>query len=235
MTGVIRNDGQAAVSGARFSTTLPGELSLVPGTLSPWATYTPGARQIAWEGALDRDQQVQIDLSVQVDDPLPDGTAIHLPAVFGYDEHALSFEWPLILRVNAPDLSTSTLNVEPAMAPPSSTLTYTLQIRNTGVRGATAIVTASAPYHSYFTGTLDSQGVGTGEILSQNLAWQGTVPAGDQVRLRYHMTSGDADGDWLVHQAHVRDQFDEHWPVGTLAYVWLRKAYLPIVYRPSTR
>ena len=56
----------------------------VPGTLSPWATFTPGARQITWEGALDRDQQVQIDLSVQVDDPLPDGTAISLPAATWY-------------------------------------------------------------------------------------------------------------------------------------------------------
>ena len=117
-----------------------------PGLDDPCSTVF-GLRdhQLAWEGALDRDQQVQIDLSVQVDDPLPDGTSISLPAALGYDEHALSFELPLILRVNAPDLGASTLNVEPAMAPPSSTLTYTLHIRNTGVRGAIAIVTASAP------------------------------------------------------------------------------------------
>jgi hypothetical protein len=138
---------------------------------------------------------------------------------------------PLILRVNAPDLSASTLGVEPAVAPPSTTLTYTLHVRNTGVRNAAATVTATAPYHSVFTGTLDSQGIGRGEMLSQSLSWQGTVPAGDQVRLRYHMTSGDADGDWLVGLAHVRDQFDEHWPVEAHAYVRYQKTYLPIAYR----
>jgi hypothetical protein len=166
-----------------------------------------------------------------VDDPLADGTAIDFPARVGYREHALSFELPFVLRVNAPDLSSSTVSVEPATAPSSSTLTYTLTVRNTGVRDALAVVTATAPSHSAFTGTLDSQGIGTGVVLSDSLAWKGPVQAGTQVSLRYRMTSGDRDGDWLVHLVNVRDQFNEHWPIEALAYIRLRKAYLPVAYR----
>jgi uncharacterized repeat protein (TIGR01451 family) len=235
MTCVMRNDGQADVSFARFSTTLPSGVSLVPDSLSSWADFSPATRQIEWEGTLDNDEQIEIEFCVRVSDSLPDAASIGFPARIGYDEHALSFEAPYILRLNAPDLGSSALAVEPATASPSSTLTYTLTVRNTGVRDALATVTATAPSQTWFTGTLDTQDIGAGEILSQSLAWNGPVKAGDTVSLRYQLALGGADGYWLTHQAHVRDQHDEHWPVETQAYIRFQKAYLPVAYHQAAR
>ena len=229
MTGVMRNDGLAAVANARFVTTLPAGTSLVTGSLSPWAVYSPGTRQIEWQGALERDKQRPIEFHIHVDDPLPDGTSIDFPAQIEYEEHTVSFQVPYILRVNAPDLHLSTLEVEPGAAPPSNTLTYTLTIRNTGVRDALAIVMATAPSRTYFTGTLDVQGVGRGEMLSTSLAWTGQVQAGSQARLRYQLASGDAHGYWLSHQAHVYDQYKEHWTLDAYAYIQLEQIYLPVI------
>jgi uncharacterized repeat protein (TIGR01451 family) len=235
MTCVVRNDGQSDVPTARFSTTLPSSVSLVPGSLSPWADFFPATRHIEWEGTLGNDEQREIEFCVRVSDSLPDAASIGFPAQIGYDKHALSFETPYILRVNAPDLGSSALAVEPATASPSSTLTYTLTVRNTGVRDALATVTATAPSQTWFTGTLDTRGIGTGEIVSQSLAWNGPIKAGDSVSLRYQLALGDADGYWLTHQAHIRDQHGEHWPVEAQAYIRFWKTYLPVAYRQATR
>jgi hypothetical protein len=233
MTCVLRNNGPASLAHARFTTVLPAQTSLVPGSLSPWATYDPATRQIEWQGALDRNAQMQIAFRIRVNDPLPDGTSIHFPARIGYQEHMLSFEAPYILRVNAPELKASTLEVEPGIAPPTSTLAYVLTVRNTGLRDALATVTATAPSRTHFTGTLDIQGIGRGEVFSTSLSWSGLIPAGRQTRLRYQLTSGDKENYWLAHQAHVRDQFNEHWPIEAYAYIRLAKLYLPIVYGSS--
>jgi uncharacterized repeat protein (TIGR01451 family) len=235
MTCAMRNDGEADVSAARFSTTLPSWVSLVPDSLSPWASLFPATRQIEWEGALRRDETVEIGFAVQVSDALPDAASIDFPARIGYDEHALSFEAPYVLRVNAPDLSPSTLAVEPAMAPPSSTLTYTLTVRNMGVRDALATVTATAPSQAWFTGTLETRGIGKGELFSQSLAWNGPVPVGAEVSLRYQLALGGEDGYWLTHQAHIWDQHNERWPVEARAYIRFRKTYLPVAFRQAAR
>ena len=234
MTGVVHNDGPAAVANARFATTLPAGTSLVPGSLSPEATFVPAARQIEWQGALARNEHRPIEFSIRVDDPLPEATWIHFPAQIGYNEHALSFEAPLFMRVNASDLSLSTLEVTPGAAPPTHTLAYTLIVRNTGVRDALAVVTASAPSRTQFTGALDIQGVGSGEILSKSLAWDGLVKAGSQTRLHYQLTSGDRQGYWLAHQVHVWDQYDEHWTLEAYAHIRLVKIYLPVVTRQTS-
>jgi hypothetical protein len=94
-------------------------------------------------------------------------------------------------------------------------------------------VTATAPSRAHFTGTLQVQGFGSGELLSQTLTWNGLVKAGSQTSLRYQSTSGDRHGYWLTHQAHVWDQHDERWPLEAYAHIELTKVYLPIVTRQA--
>jgi hypothetical protein len=106
-------------------------------------------------------------------------------------------------------------------------LTYTLMVRNTGVRDAVATVTATAPYSTVFTGTLDSKGIGGGAVVRQTLSWSGPVAAHGMVTLSYQLAVGHIDEGLLVHTVRVQDQHGEIWHVQ--AYVEMRpwQSYLP--------
>ena len=226
MTGILRNDGWADVAVARFSATVPAGLSFVAGSLSPSATYHDPTRTVSWQGSLARNETTAVSFSVQVGS-LPPLTQVSFPAQLGYDDHHLDFERPCILRIDAPDLSGSSLTVEPISSPVGRILTYTLTVRNDGVVDATAEVSATAPYQAAFTGTLDSGGIGSGDVVSSVLSWAGPVPAGGQVTLRYHLAPDDSSDYWLFHLAQVRDQTGERWYPEARAYVWSWKIYMP--------
>jgi len=231
MTCVLRNDGWSDIASAHFSATLPAELSLVTGSLGAGATYHPLTRTVTWEGGVTRNDGVTLQLGVEIASSLADSANVSLPVYIGYDDHAISFERPYILRINAPDLSSSSLIAEPAASPPQQMLTYTLTVRNTGVRDATAVITAVLPLHAVFTGTLDSGGIGMGEVVSRTLSWIGPVAAEDEVALRYHLALDNAGGYWLIHRAQVGDQHGEQWHVEARTDVWFWKAYLPLVFK----
>jgi len=230
MTCALRNDGWADIASAHFSTTLPAELSLVAEPTLPGAVYHPLTRTVSWEGSVTQNEVITISFRVRVVDALPDSPYVPFPARIGFDDHHISFERPYILRVNAPDLSPSTLVVEPASTPSLHTLAYTLTVRNIGVRSATAIVTAALPVHTAFVGTLDSGGVGSGAVISRVLSWTGPVAPGGEVALYYHLTLDGKGGYWLIHDAQVGDQHDERWSVRAQTEVQLSKLYFPLVY-----
>jgi hypothetical protein len=231
MTCVLRSDGWEAISSARFSAVLPQELTLVPGSLSHGAFYDPLARRVTWAGSLERTQELMLRFTVQVAQLLPDGISLSFPASIGYDDHAITYERPYVLRVNAPDLSTSTLSAQPGVSPPFGVLTYTLAVRNAGVRDATATVSATLPLRAVFTGMLDSGGIGSGKAISRTLTWSGPVAAGDQVTLRYRVALGNAGDYLLVHRAEVTDQFGEWWPLEARTAVRYRRLYFPQMHK----
>jgi subtilisin family serine protease len=228
MTAILRNDGGEDIA-AHLVAPLPAELSFVGGSLSLGATYHPLTRTVTWLGSLSAGSAFTVSFRVLVTSSLPSSTYIPFPAQIGYDEHSLSFERPYTLRVNAPDLSASTLAVAPVPAYASQRLTYTLTARNSGLEGATATVWATAPNHGVFTGTVDSGGIGVGTVSTATLSWTGPVDAGGEVTLHYNLAL-DGWGDyWLIHEAWVSDQYGEEWPVEVRTEVQYRKTYLPLV------
>ncbi len=227
MTCRLRNDGWSDVQPTHFSATLPSELSLYPESLTGGAIYYPLTRAVTWEGSLARNEEREIRLRVQVADPLPDGSSLPFPATIGYADHGLSFERPYILRVNSPDLSPSSLAVEPSHAHLAQVLTYTLMVRNIGVRDAVATVAATAPYGTIFTGTLDSGGTGSGAVVSQTLSWSGLVVAHGMVTLSYQLAVGQVDEGLLAHTVQLQDQYGEIWHVQAYAEMRPWQSYLP--------
>jgi len=225
----LRNDGWADVTSAHVSATLPAELSLVDGSLSSEAAYDPSTRAVRWQGSIARDAALTITFRTTISDALPDGTYLSFPARIGYDDHAISFDRPYILRVNAPDLSLSALQVAPGFSPPLRTLAYTLTVRNAGLRDATATVAATIPDHAEFVGPLDSDDIGRSQVVSKTLSWAGPVAAGDEVWLRYRLALDDASDYWLRHEAWVSDQYGEKWPIEARTEVRAWKAYLPLL------
>jgi hypothetical protein len=186
---------------------------------------------VTWEGSIAQNEVITLTFRAQASGLPSEPTYISFPAYIGYDDHYISFERPYILRVSAPDLSPSTLAVESAFSWPSRALAYTLTVRNVGTLDATTQVTAALPTHTTSYGTLDSGGIGSGEVIDQVLSWTGPVTAGGEVALRYQLLLDSAGDYQLIHEAWVGDQYGERWPVAAWTEVQLLRIYFPRLYR----
>jgi hypothetical protein len=231
LTCTLKNDGWSALESAWLTVTLPAELSLIEGSLSPGLSFDSADRTVSWRGALDQEGTLTLSLSVQVAHPLPISTAIPIPARIGYDDHDMFFDRTLILNVNAADLSASSLSTGVSSSWPHSLMPYTLTVHNAGVQATTATVSATNPGHATFTGTIDSNGIGVGAVTSDTLIWSGPVGPGEQVLLHYNVLLDEAGDYWLRHQAWVSDDQGERWPTETRTRVRYVKSYLPQVFR----
>jgi uncharacterized repeat protein (TIGR01451 family) len=229
MTCVLRNDGWEDIAAAHLTAPLPAELSFAGASFPAGAAYHPVTRTVTWQGGLSRGEALTVAFRVLVADPLPDATYVPFPAHIGYGDHDLAFERPYVLRVNAPDLSASTLSVAPTPAHASQLLTCTLTVRNTGLQSATSTVTASAPSYGVFTGTVDSGSIGIGSLTTETLSWTGPVPAGSEVTLHYHLALDNWGDYWLIHEAWLSDQYGEEWPAEARTEVLYWRTYLPVI------
>jgi uncharacterized repeat protein (TIGR01451 family) len=231
MTCVLRNDGWADIAAAHLTVTLPAELEIVAGSSSAGLTYDPAARTLRWHGPVAQNQTVTHGFRVNVTDTLADSTYISLPARLSYDDHSIAFDLPYILRVNAPDLSLSTLEAGSTASLPDRLVAYTMTVRNTGVSAAVAVMTTTVPSHTTFVDPMYTGGVGTWQVVSDALFWTGPVAAGNEVVLSYQLEL-DSVGDYILrHVAHVSDQYGERWSTETRVTIWTYKTFFPIMYR----
>jgi uncharacterized repeat protein (TIGR01451 family) len=229
MTCILRNDGPRDISSATFSTTLPVDLSLIPGSITTEAIYHTATRTVTWQGSIAASTALSIGFRALVTPGLPADRSISTPAHIGYDG-LFNFERPYFLRVNAPDLSSSALAVDPALNPPLQPLTYTLYVRNTGVIEATAAITALVPSRAVLTGTLDHGGIGTGHVSDDTISWTGQVSPGQEVALRYHLVPLVVDDYWFIHRAQATDQYGELWHIEARTLIQPFKSYTPLVH-----
>jgi len=231
MTCVLDNNGWTDIAAAYLTTTLPADLEMVGGSPSGGITYYAPTRTVRWQGSIARGESITSSFQVRISESLSDATDISFPLHIGYADHSVAFDLPYILRVNASDLSFSTLEVEPASSLPSRVLSYTLAVRNTGVRAALAALTATIPNHTTFVDPLNTGGIGTWQVVSDVLSWTGPVAAGSEVVLNYQLEL-DYAGDYLLrHVAHISDQYGERWHPESRATIWIEKAFFPLVYK----
>lgn len=231
MTGMLYNDGWSDIHNASLTTTLPAEVTLVGGSLSPGAAYDPGARLITWQGSLARGETAIVSFQVQVTGGLPAGSELDIPARIGYQEHGLYARRPYVLRIDAPDLSGSAFTTAPASGVPGRTVRYVLDVRNSGLVEAQTEITATLPDSAVFTGVLDSGHIGSGTAVSRTLSWSGPIPAGGSVSLSYQVALDDTDAYWLFHQVWIQDQYGERWPIVTQARIAYWRTFFPLMFR----
>ncbi len=227
MTAVLRNDGLADLNSVYLSATLPAEVELVGGPVAG-AVYHPLTRTVTWRGGIGVGQAVTVSFQVRVTSSLAAATYVPFPARIGSDDHLMSFLRPYYLRVDAPDLSLSSLAITPTISSPGQVLSCVLTMRNVGARVATATVTATIPPPSFFTGTLDSGGVGSGQVVSRVISWRGPVAPEGEVVVRYHLSLNEEGDYWLVHDALIEDQYGERWRLEGRSEVRFFKLYLPL-------
>jgi uncharacterized repeat protein (TIGR01451 family) len=103
----------------------------------------------------------------------------------GYDGHAIKFDRVAATPVNWPDLSQSRFNVTPSLAEKGSTLTYTLQVSNTGVVDTLATAVNSLPESlALVPGPLQVSD-GSTQTNGHVITWTVPVSVGDTATLTY--------------------------------------------------
>jgi len=188
-TIALRNNGPETVS-ATLSNTLPSSLTLIPDSLTGPAAYDLPTRRLSWEGPLGSEAAVTFTYQATVAASTPTGTLITNTACLGLEDHDIRFHRAAVVRVGAPDLSSSALQCSPPLARPGTVITCTLALTNTGPGDApTAVITNILPPDATFVpGSLAQVGGGATGALTETVYWTGSLNAGSRVTLTYQLT-----------------------------------------------
>ncbi len=231
-TLTLRNDGLDDVALAVVTNTLPADLDLLPGSLTPvGASYTNGV--VRWQGPLAQGEEVTIRYQAQLASPMPVASQIMNPAMIHLVDQDLIFTRTARTRVNAPDLAASLYTVDRSQAHPGEVLTYTLLLRNDGLAAAPAAwLTNPLPFHtSYLTGSLALQGGGAAGEADGVITWTGALALGQPVTLTYQALIAHDGGYNIVGRASLSDGYGEVWQLVARTAVDYFKLYFPLVFK----
>jgi uncharacterized repeat protein (TIGR01451 family) len=235
-TAILCNDGPDTIT-ASFSNTLPLSLTLVNGSLTGPASYDVPTRLVSWEGEITSGENVTITYQATVTTGLPALTPIVNTARLGIKDQHIRFYRAAVVRIDAPDLSPSTLRCDPSPAKFGGAVTCTLAITNAGPGDApTAVVTNVLPSGATFvTTSLTLQGGGaiTG-VLTNTLRWTGILTAGDRVTVTYQLTLPINPTALPVYDvAFLEDNTGQIWERATWVLLNLRQRYFPLILKNS--
>ncbi len=187
-TITLRNDGWDDISQARLLNPIPAHTGYVAGSLQPAeAIYHPLTNTVTWNGGIASGQSVIVSYRVDVASPLAPGTVISNVAYVGYDDHYVLFDREVDVRVNAPDLSASTITVDKDTAEHGEPLTYTIVLRNEGVTDASSAVLSNVipSYVAYVPGSLSTEGAPPADYDGEKVTWSGSLGLGSPVTITY--------------------------------------------------
>ena len=232
-TLTVRNDGLAEVT-ASVSNTLPVSLTLITGTLTGPAVYTPATRFVAWVGPLEPQAAVTITYQAIVAAGLPAGTSIANPARLGLEHQLIQFHRTAAVRVGRPDLSSSAFWFAPSPARSGAVITGGLALANTGPGDApTATAVISLPMETALvSGSLASPGWGTTETLPDAVRWTGPLSAERRITLTYQLTMPLALTRLPLYSVgFLEDGLGGAWEQATWLHLAPWQVILPLVYR----
>jgi uncharacterized repeat protein (TIGR01451 family) len=232
-TAVLRNDGPAAIT-ASLSNTLPLSLTLVGGSLTGPASYSATVRLISWQGPLAAGESLTITYRATVTTGLPALTPIANIATLGVEDQYIHFDRTARVRVDASDLSPSTLHCAPPNPRPGAVITCTLSLANAGSGDApTAVVTNVLPSDAALvTPSLSLQGGGSVEILTDTLRWTGSLTVGTHVTVTYQLALPPDPAHLPFYSvAFLEDGTGGAWERATWVLIDPRRYYFPLMFR----
>ncbi len=219
----LRNDGSEPAT-TSYSNTVPAAVELVPSSL---AGGSLDGQTVHWEGVLPAGGEHLIRFEGTVSE-----TFTH-SANFSYEEHDLTFHRDLTCWVDAPDLSSSTLEADPASVLPGRPVTYTLVIQNSGLVAATAasaIWTLPADVELLLA-TLQSTG-GNVTVVDHQLIWTGELAVGESATVSLAVsTPPDLRQGWLSSAAVLDDGETDLLVRASVVELRPLFSYLPIIVR----
>ena len=219
---------------ASVSNTLPVSLTLITGTLTGPAVYTPATRFVAWVGPLEPQAAVTITYQAIVAAGLPAGTSIANPARLGLEHQRAQFHRTAAVRVGRPDLSSSVFWFAPSPARSGAVITGGLALANTGPGDApTATAVISLPMETALvSGSLASPGWGTTETLPDAVRWTGPLSAERRITLTYQLTMPLALTRLPLYSVgFLEDGLGGAWEQATWLHLAPWQVILPLVYR----
>ncbi len=188
-TITLVNNGNAVATGASLSDVLPGNVTFV-GMVSAQGSYNGGSNSVTWTGDVTPGTPVVIQYRVAITNPLNNGLIIANTATVNdnFPGHTAFEAGPTQTTIqSAPNLSPSTKTVNTSTAGPGQVVTYTITLTNSGNMNASAYVVDNLPARTtYVAGSvLASVGLASYNSLQNRIDWNGTVPVGTAVTIRY--------------------------------------------------
>jgi hypothetical protein len=187
-TVVLGNDGWQDMAFAYFTATFTNDLVPIPESITGGASWDAGQSAFVWSGPLAQGQNRIFTYQANITSPLPMGHVVSHTVWMGYDGHAIKFDRIAATTVNLPILSESTFGVTPDTGEIGSLLTYTLQVRNTGV--ADGLITAINPLPASLALGPNIRQTASGILQTDGrvIVWTVPVPVGDSAVLTYTAT-----------------------------------------------
>ena len=227
-TLLIRNTGPRLLNSVSLSNTVPTSTAYVDSSLQGPAHYDPLTNRFTWNGPLDSGQTITVTYRLQLDAALPDGATISNVARLS-DESGFSVDRLTTVCVGTPDLSFSSKAVSTQKGTPGQTLTYTLTLRNDGLRPADARLSDPLPLSATYKPGSASASSGHLTSTSEILNWAGSISAGNVVTITFPVViSPSAAGLFVLNRAILEDGWGHAQPLE--AYAWVEvQVFLPLV------
>lgn len=226
----IQNTGPLPLLTASLVNPVPLNTTYVPGSLEGPAAYESSANRITWAGALASGAVVTIRYRLQLDSPLPDGTAVTNRAQLR-DESGLVVKLAAASRVDAPNLSSSTLTASPSSPTPSQAMTYTFTLHNDGPRAAQASLVDPVPQRAYYQPGSAWASSGAISDTDQAVFWTGSIEPGATVIVRLPVAlQPAAAAHYILNRAQLEDGAGGSTTLE--AYAWVEaRLFLPVLFK----
>lgn len=233
-TLTIANHSAGLTNTIQATITLPAGLTPNLSSLPNGVTYQTDPHLLLWQGVLQPGQTYLISYQATPQAGLPAGTRLETQATLTTNRHP----WPVVRTavtwLPAPDLTTSSLElVSNGPQPLTNTLTYTLQLLNSGLTPMeNGVVTLTIPYFmTPITPTLWAS-AGVVSYTDHVLYWHGRLEVTEAVTISLVLTETETLASrWAVAIAAVDDGVTD--PILIPSQIWLtpHRRFLPFVAR----
>jgi uncharacterized repeat protein (TIGR01451 family) len=209
---------------------VPPATTYVAASLQGPAAYDPVLNRFVWDGALGSGESIVVTYQLLVNGATAEGTTVRNVAHLN-DESGLTIDRVAVSRVNAPDLSMSDKSARTFNASPGQVLTYTLALRNDGLRPAEAHLVDPVPLHTVY---LPGRAWASSGLLTPAegiLVWDGSIPVNQVVTITFPVViSPSAIGGYVFNRATLEDGWGSVIPLE--AYTWTEaRLFMPLVFK----
>jgi uncharacterized repeat protein (TIGR01451 family) len=161
---------------------------------------------ITWTGNITPGAPVIVSFGITYTTPLVDRTPVTNTAAIN-DGLGNVMTRQAIFLARTPNLSAAYKTVDPAIAPPGGTVTYTVYLHNSGgANGNSQLADLIPAGLTYVSGSLIF-GSGSGGYAGGVITWTGSIPGLSQIPVQFRATVGPAavDGTVITNTATITD------------------------------
>lgn len=210
---IILDNAEAAAISAVLTDTIPANTTYVAGSVIGGATYNAAEDRIEWSGAVPGGGSQSITFQVDVSAPLHDHAFVLNAALIEDLTNSISHWRQVATDIEAPVLTDSYKQVTPAAVQAGGTLTFTVEMRNTGSADAVgATLRDPIPDHAtYVPGS--ATGGATYNATENRIEWSETISTGGSATVTFQVTADTTTkGLPIINQA-------------TIAHPWVETIY----------